>query len=319
MWIGIETDRKRVSQNYCSQQGFDLEHSYNPPSYVDEQSLHPQTRSYNVTEFPQLKQIESPIMNNFTGPIPDDQESSRANRFWWDLDAQDYHAEHTTYLSSFYWCPEMLHERDARLLGDVRSAHVLEIGCGSAPCSRWLSQDGVGFITAFDISAQMLKFAASPKIPLVQADAVDMPFVDNSFDVAFSAFGAIPFVADSAALMREVARILKPGGRFVFSITHPMRWIFPDDPGELGLRVYTSYFDRTPYVERDEGTGSITYVEHHRTLGDRVRELIGAGFTLRDILEPEWPKDLTEEWGQWSPLRGRLFPGTAIFIAELER
>ncbi|GAA4788123.1 class I SAM-dependent methyltransferase [Corynebacterium canis] len=258
-------------------------------------------------------------MRNFTGTDPDDQESSRANRTWWDLDARNYHEEHTNYLQGFYWCPEMLHEKDIRLLGDVRTSHVLEIGCGSAPCSRWLADDGVGFITAFDISANMLQFGREPKIPLVQADAVHMPYASNIFDVAFSAFGAIPFVADTAALMREVARVLKPGGRFVFSVTHPMRWIFPDDPGPEGLTVYTSYFDRSPYVERDNATGKITYVEHHRTLGDRIRELRQAGFILNDLIEPEWPEHLTEEWGQWSPLRGKLFPGTAIFVAELAR
>ena len=39
------------------------------------------------------------------------------------------------------------------------------------------------------------------------------------------------------AVMREVARVLRPGGRWVFSVTHPMRWAFPDDPGPEGLTV----------------------------------------------------------------------------------
>ena len=76
-----------------------------------------------------------------------------------------------------------------------------------------------------------------------------------------------------------------------------------------------SYFDRTPYVEvgRD---GKPSYAEHHRTLGDRIRELVAAGLTLVDLIEPEWPEGHDAEWGQWSPLRGRLMPGTAIFVAE---
>ena len=152
-------------------------------------------------------------------------------------------------------------------------------------------------------------------MPLVQADALALPFPAGAFDTVFTAFGAIPFVADSAAALREVFRVLRPGGRWVFSVTHPMRWIFLDDPGQEGLTAVHSYFDRRPYVEQDTH-GVPTYVEQHRTLGDRVREIVGAGFALRDVLEPEWPADHEQVWGQWSPLRGRLFPGTAIFVAD---
>jgi SAM-dependent methyltransferase len=145
------------------------------------------------------------------------------------------------------------------------------------------------------------------RVPLVQADALALPFPDRAFDIACTAFGAIPFVDDSAAVMREVFRVLRPGGRWVFSVTHPMRWIFLDDPGEGGLCAVHSYFDREPYVEQDED-GVATYVEQHRTLGDRIRELVAAGFVLRDLVEPEWPAGHEQIWGQWCPLRGRLRP-----------
>jgi hypothetical protein len=92
-----------------------------------------------------------------------------------------------------------------------------------------------------------------------------------------------------------------------------MRWIFWDEPDESGLVARNSYFDRTPYVEVD-GSGTPAYVEQHRTLGDRIRELVAAGLVVRDLIEPEWPAEHERIWGQWSPLRGRLFPGTAIFV-----
>jgi hypothetical protein len=57
-------------------------------------------------------------------------------------------------------------------------------------------------------------------------------------------------------------------------------------------------------------------VEHHRTLGDRVRDVVAAGLELVDLVEPEWPEGLTGTWGQWSPLRGALFPGTAILCCR---
>ena len=263
----------------------------------------------------------------------------RANRHWWDGEADVYQAEHGDFLSGsdradgspgadFVWCPEGLREADVHLLGSPESLAgklVLEVGCGAAQCGRWLrTQDAQ--VVAFDISAGQLRHAqiairAAKELPaplLIQADAGELPLPDASIDLACSAFGAIPFVPDSAAVMREVARVLKPGGRWVFSTNHPMRWCMRDDPGPAGLVVERSYFDRRSYVEADS-SGEPIYVEAHRTIGDRIRELVAAGFTVLDIVEPEWPAGHTREWGQWSPLRGKLFPGTAIFVAELTR
>jgi SAM-dependent methyltransferase len=249
--------------------------------------------------------------------------SARANRRWWDADADDYQAEHGAFLgqADFVWCPERLREADAHLLGEVAGKRILEVGCGAAMCSRWLASRQADPV-AFDISAGMLRHArqgasaSAIEVPLIQADAQWLPFARDAFDLAFTAFGAVPFVADSAKVMREIARVLRPGGRWVFAVTHPIRWIFPDDPGPDGLVATNPYFDRTPYVEFD-AAGVPTYVEHHRTLGDRVREIVGAGFRLIDIVEPEWPPGLTDTWGQWSPLRGAILPGTAIYVCEL--
>jgi len=248
-------------------------------------------------------------------------ESRRASRGWWDGDAERYQAEHGAFLGDvdFVWCPEGLRESDVGLLGDVRGARILEVGCGAASCARWLAVQGAQ-VVGIDLSAGMLRHAVAAgersgvRVPLVQADACALPFAAGGFDAVCTAFGAVPFVADSARLMREVHRVLRPGGRWVFSVTHPMRWIFLDDPGERGLVAVHSYFDRRPYVEYGDD-GAATYVEQHRTLGDRIRELVGAGFVLRDLIEPEWPAGHERIWGQWSPLRGRLFPGTAIYVA----
>ncbi|RJQ72763.1 class I SAM-dependent methyltransferase [Pseudonocardiaceae bacterium YIM PH 21723] len=250
------------------------------------------------------------------------QESRSASRVWWDADADDYQAEHGDFLgdAEFMWCPERLREEDVQLLGDVRDQRILEVGCGSASSSRWLAAHGAQPV-ALDLSAGMLRHAQAGaaatgiEVPLVQASADALPFADASFDAACSAFGAIPFVADLDTVWRELVRVLRPGSRWIFSVTHPMRWIFSDDPGPQGLIAMQSYFDRTPYVEIDEG-GVPTYVEHHRTLGDFVRSFHRCGLILENLIEPEWPEDHQREWGQWSPLRGELFPGTAIFVTR---
>jgi SAM-dependent methyltransferase len=252
-------------------------------------------------------------------------ETVRANRGWWDAAAHEYLDEHGGFLGAdgFVWCPEGLTEDDARLLGDpaaLAGRRVLEVGCGAGQCSRWVAARGAAAVGT-DLSGAMLDRAralgARPGAPavagLVQADARHLPFADAAFDLAFSAYGAVPFVADPERVMAEVSRVLRPGGRWVFAVTHPVRWAFPDDPGERGLTATASYFDRTPYVEEaDDGT--VLYAEHHRTLGDRVRDVVGAGLELVDLVEPEWPDGHDRVWGGWSPLRGAHLPGTAIFV-----
>jgi SAM-dependent methyltransferase len=249
-------------------------------------------------------------------------ESARANRRWWDAAAPAYLAEHGSDLGDvdFLWCPEGLREADAHLLGDVTGRRVLEIGCGSAPCARWLRREGAE-VVALDLSAGMLEHAAElnrttgVSVPLVQADAGSLPVVDGSVDAVCSAFGGLPFVADAGAVLSEVHRVLRPGGRFVASVNHPMRWPFPDSPDPEDLRIASSYFDRTPYVEVD-GAGRTVYAEHHRTVGDWVRAVVGAGLVLEDLVEPEWTPGRTQTWGQWSPERGALVPGTLILCTS---
>lgn len=252
-------------------------------------------------------------------------ESIAAQRRWWDGEAADYRAEHGTFLgdSGFVWGPEGWTEAELSLLspaGGMPPAPVLEIGAGAAQCSRWLRAQGVE-VVASDLSGGMLRQGqlidggAAVPVPLVQCDGARLPFAEASFGTVFTAYGVVPFVADSARVMREAARVLRPGGRFVFSTTHPIRWAFPDVPGVSGLSAHQSYWDTRPYVERD-ARGQVTYVEHHRTLGGRVREIVAAGLDLVDLIEPEWPERNDQEWGGWSPTRGRILPGTAIFVCR---
>ena len=244
---------------------------------------------------------------------------------WWDADADDYQAEHGAFLGDvdFVWCPEGLREADARLLGDVRRAP----GAGARaaaprpPPAGWPPR--APRPVAMDLSAGMLRHAApaadrhrGTRAAGAGRRAGPAASPTRSFDIVCTAFGAIPFVADSAAVMREVSRVLRPGGRWVFSVTHPMRWIFLDDPGEGGLIAVHSYFDRSPLRRAGRRRGAPP------TSSSTAPSATGSGSwsppasACCDLVEPEWPEGHEGIWGQWSPLRGRLFPGTAIFVAE---
>ena len=221
----------------------------------------------------------------------------------------------------FVWGPEGLSEADAGLLGDVRPAAGSSRSAParpSAPAGCWR---GGADPVALDLSGEMLRrgrelgAAAGLAVPLVQADAARLPFAARVLRPGLLGVRRrCRSWPTPPRCMREVARVLRRGGRWVFSVTHPLRWAFPDDPGpEAAWSCGTRTSTGRPTSSRTRPAGA-TYVEHHRTLGDRVRELTAAGFRLVDLVEPEWPADNDRTWGAWSPLRGRLVPGTAIFV-----
>ncbi|MDD6791895.1 MAG: class I SAM-dependent methyltransferase, partial [Thermobifida fusca] len=110
------------------------------------------------------------------------QESARASRLWWGRAADEYQAEHGSFLgdAEFVWGPEGLTEREAQLLGnpaDLVGRRVLEIGCGAGQCGRWLRAQGVAEVVGIDMSARQLQHshrldkATGHRLPVVQADA----------------------------------------------------------------------------------------------------------------------------------------------------
>jgi SAM-dependent methyltransferase len=247
--------------------------------------------------------------------------STAAARSHWDADAAAYLAEHRTNLGdcSLLWGPEGLRESEAGLLGDLRGLDVLELGCGAAQGARWAIGEGARAV-GLDLSLGMLRAAAAvdadqgTHVPTVAGDAERLPLRDQSFDAAFSAFGALPFVADAGAALRELHRVLRPGGAIACSVLHPFRWVFPDDPSASSLTVRQSYFDRRPYVELSP-QGRPQYAEHHRTVADWTQAWIGTGLVLDALIEPEWVPG-APTWGAWSAERGALIPGTLILLGH---
>ncbi len=250
---------------------------------------------------------------------PDD--AVRANARWWDDAAHDYLEEHGEFLgeADLRWCPEGLTEESAGFLGRLSGMRVLEVGCGAAQASRWVARQGAQ-VVACDVSRGMLAAARALNgrtgiaVPLVQADARRLPFADRTFDVAFTAFGALPFVPDPWRIHREVARVLRGGGRWVFSTSHPMRWVFADDPDPAHLRVVRQYFDAAPYVEYRDG--ELDYVEFQHTIAEIVNGVIGAGLVLDELVEPRWVEGNRKTWGSWSAARSPFVPGTLVVRAH---
>ena len=99
---------------------------------------------------------------------------------------------------------------------------VLEISSGTGRATRHIRRifPATTTIVATDINADMLGLARAklktPHIAFVTADAQDLPFPDTSFDLVICQYGLM-FFQDKSKALKEIFRVLKPGGHFVFS------------------------------------------------------------------------------------------------------
>ena len=115
----------------------------------------------------------------------------------------------------------------ARLVAeaDLTGASILDIGCGAGGIDIALVRNhGAGYVTGIDVEdtvigcarALIAREALSARIGLVKVSPGPLPFPPGTFDVVFSK-DSIVHIADKHALMLEVFRVLKPGGRFIAS------------------------------------------------------------------------------------------------------
>lgn len=90
---------------------------------------------------------------------------------------------------------------------------ILDLGCGDGQLSARIAASGA-IVTGLDASPQMAAAARSRGIVVHEASAESMPFADRSFDAVFSN-AALHWVRNHNAMLAEVRRVLRPGGRFV--------------------------------------------------------------------------------------------------------
>jgi demethylmenaquinone methyltransferase/2-methoxy-6-polyprenyl-1,4-benzoquinol methylase len=101
----------------------------------------------------------------------------------------------------------------ARVLDAVRGERVLDLAAGTGVSTAEYARGGAWCLAA-DFSLGMLSSGKHRGVPMVAADALRLPFADESFDAATISFGIRNFVDTKAALV-EIARVVKPGGRLV--------------------------------------------------------------------------------------------------------
>lgn len=207
---------------------------------------------------------------------------------WWEKNAREFQSTAQLPIDVIYGTH--IAESKLQLIGPVAGKHVLEVCCGGAQCGIAFAKQGA-IVTGVDIAAAQLEFARElaelhhVAIDLYQCDAADLgPIASASQDIAFSSI-ALHYVDDLLACFKEVYRVLRPGGLFVWSVGHP--YIAMIDP--TTLMPTRSYFDTGKVVMGREVSDEIgfAFAENRRTVSEYVNTLIEAGFRLERLVEPD--------------------------------
>ena len=111
------------------------------------------------------------------------------------------------------------------LLPDMRGKRALDLGCGFGWIARWAMTQGAASVLGVDLSENMLARARAdttdPRVRYLRADLESLELPHEAFDVAYSSL-ALHYVEDFSGLVGKVSHGLVSGGRFVFSIEHPI-------------------------------------------------------------------------------------------------
>jgi SAM-dependent methyltransferase len=200
----------------------------------------------------------------------------------------DGHAE--WYEKTFSAC--LNEEEEAFLrecLGTGGGQICLDVACGTGRCGRVLAD--VGYRTVgFDISSDQLRFARRRLGAAVRADARHLPVRDASVAMAVGMFFHTD-VEDFAAVVRDVTRCVRPGGRFVYLGTHPC-FVGPfvyrlAEREDLTLNFVTGY-GNVGWANRVSGDGSRIGGRvgfHHKTLASFFEAFATAGLHIRAVRE----------------------------------
>lgn len=191
-------------------------------------------------------------------------------------------------------------------LAALKGKDTIELGCGTAYFSAWMAKHGARPV-GIDITPPQLETARAfqaefgIQFPLIEGSAESVPLPDESFDIAFSEYGASIW-CDPYRWIPEAARLLRPGGRLIFLRNSTVSVLCTPMVGAAEARLIHAQFGMRT-MEYPEGG-----VEFHIPHGEMVRLLRGLSLDIEDLVELQAPAEgsnrydyITLDWAQKWP------------------
>lgn len=247
-------------------------------------------------------------------------EHVRKNREHWESESDAYQEENRSQLNRWdvlAWGVFDAAEDEIHALGDVRGLRTLEFGCGGCQFGIKVAMRGAR-MTGVDLSFAQLRHGLTHmdetgvRFPIVQGDGEQLPFAPSSFDLVFCDHGVMGF-ADPYRTVPEVARVLKPGGRFVFNGTTPWIWVAWGDQEEdlpTTREMRSDYFELRSRSHEDPEWRT---TEFQLPYGDWIRLFRSNGLLVEDLIELRPPEGATTTF-DYAPVEwARAFPAEQIW------
>ncbi len=214
-----------------------------------------------------------------------------------------------------------------KLIGNLKNKKIIDLGCGSGTFSVFLANKGAT-VFGIDFSIQQIKLAKKNlrkrkrvrnRLFFITKDIEYLKgFKDQSFDIAISVH-TIHYVNNLNKSLKEIYRILKPGGKLIFSISHPFNHVI--GVNNKHLTVTKSYFSKKAYKWNwgyPEDKLKVAAYILPRKISDYFKALRSAGFVVTHIIEPETKLNKNSFWYKQLNYRRELLPGVLIFCAYSE-
>lgn len=191
-----------------------------------------------------------------------------------------------------YFRDELNNPAALGLVGDVKGQLVLDLACGEGYNTRILARKGAK-VTGVDFSTKLLDLAKMEEakkslgIGYNFSDATDLSsFPDNYFDVV-TCFMALMDIRNYERAVSEVSRVLKNGGRFIFSIPHPCFEVDVDKGNRISMTArYFRTGEEPVHWRMERLLKPFETTSFHRTLTDYFNVLFKNKLVVRRLVEP---------------------------------
>lgn len=196
------------------------------------------------------------------------------------------------------------------LVGDVRDQRICDLACGQGVIARELAARGA-IVVGVDHSTALLDIAQQHGCPdgmtieYIRDDAQHLQAIDDAAFDGVVCNLALMDIPDLVATLRSVDRILRPGGWFVSTITHPCFQAPHSDWVEFGgklVRVIGDYNIEGFWRSDDPETARGRIGAQHRTISTYLNSLIAAGLSIVAVREPVETPDASDQATGWTDL-----------------